>query len=178
MLATAIRTLYSYGAWASARLLEAAAVLSPAQFVAADGGGYGSIRDTLVHVAASEWLFLERWRGRSPAALWDPAAFSDAATLGSRWAAVEAETRTFVASLGDDDLGRVVAYVNLQGETWAYPLWQQLLHQANHATQHRSEVAAQLTRFGQSPGWLDLLVFLDEQSSQTAGQDGPSIDPT
>jgi uncharacterized damage-inducible protein DinB len=169
MFATAIRTLYAYGAWANARLLEAAAGLSPAQLVAAGDGGYGSIRDTLVHVAASEWLFLERWRGRSPAVLWDPAAFPDIATLGRRWSAVEAETRAFVAGLGEDDLGRVVAYVNLQGETWAYPLWQQLLHQANHATQHRSEVAAQLTRIGRSPGLLDLLVFLDEQGSPTAG---------
>ncbi len=168
MLATAIRTLYAYGAWANSRLLVAAEGLSLDQLVAADGGGYGSIRDTLVHVAASEWLFLERWRGRSPAALWDPATFPDIATLSGRWSEVEAETHAFVAGLGEDDLGRVVAYVNLQGETWAYPLWQQLLHQANHATQHRSEVAAQLTRFGRSPGWLDFLVFLDEQDSQTA----------
>ncbi|MGH2531130.1 MAG: DinB family protein [Thermomicrobiales bacterium] len=164
MLAAAIRTLYAYGAWANARLLDAAADLSSGQLVAADGGGYGSVRDTLVHVAVAEWLYLERWRGRSPTALWDPAAFPDVATLGARWTAVEAETRTFVADLTEADLGRVVAYVNFQGETWAYPLWQQLLHQANHATQHRGEVAAQLTRFGHSPGWLDFLLFLDEQS--------------
>jgi uncharacterized damage-inducible protein DinB len=35
-----------------------------------------------------------------------------------------------------------------------------MLHQANHATQHRSEVAAMLTQFGQSPGWLDLIFYL------------------
>jgi uncharacterized damage-inducible protein DinB len=39
------------------------------------------------------------------------------------------------------------------------------LHQVNHATQHRSEAALLLTRFGYSPGWLDLLVYVDEQSS-------------
>ena len=60
-------------------------------------------------------------------------------------------------------------YVNFQGETWTYPLWQQLLHQVNHATQHRSEVAAQLTRFRHSPGWLDFLVYLDEQANPVAG---------
>jgi uncharacterized damage-inducible protein DinB len=53
--------------------------------------------------------------------------------------------------------------VNFQGETWSYPLWQQLLHQVNHATQHRSEAALLLTRLGFSPGWLDLLVYLDAQ---------------
>ena len=145
MLADAIRSLYAYGAWANARVLDAAAQLSPAQLVAATGGGYGSIRDTLVHVAAAEWLYLERWRGRSPTTLWDPAAFPDITAIRAQWAAVEAETQAFVADLRETDLDRVVAYVNLQGETWAYPLWQQLLHQANHATQHRSEAALLLT---------------------------------
>ncbi len=169
MLAAAIRSFYAYGSWANARVLDAAAGLNQAQLVAAEGGGYGSVRDTLVHIAAAEWLYLERWRGRSPTTLWDPAAFSDITALRARWEAVESETQAFVASLTEADLGRVVAYVNLQGETWAYPLWQQLLHQANHATQHRSELAAQLTRLGRSPGWLDFLYYLDEQSDPVAG---------
>ena len=169
MLAAAIRTLYAYNAWANARVLDAAARLSPAQLLAADGGGYGSVRDTLVHIAAAEWLYLERWRGRSPTALWDPAAYPDVTAIRASWVAVEGEARAFVAGLREDDVGRVVAYVNLQGETWAYPLWHELLHQANRATQHRSEVAAALTRFGRSPGWLDFLVFVDEQGGSAAG---------
>jgi uncharacterized damage-inducible protein DinB len=169
MLADAIRTLYAYGTWANARILEAAAQLSQAQLVAANDGGYGSIRDTLVHIAAAEWLYLERWRGRSPSALWDPTAFPNVAAIRDRWTAVESETAAFVAGLRAEDLETVVAYVNLHGETWAYPLWQQLLHQANHATQHRSEVAAALTRFGHSPGGLDFLLYLDEQAEPTAG---------
>ena len=68
----------------------------------------------------------------------------------------------------EPDLARVVSYVNFQGETWAYPLWQQLLHQVNHATQHRSEAALLLTRLGYSPGWLDLLVYV--MSEQEVGK--------
>jgi uncharacterized damage-inducible protein DinB len=174
MLLEAIHSLYAYNTWANARLLDAAACFDPVQWVTPDEGGYGSVRDTLVHIAAAEWLYLERWRGRSPTVLWDAAAFPDAAALRTRWAMVEAEMQAFVADLTEGDLGRIVSYVNLQGETWAYPLWQQLLHQANHATQHRSEVAVQLTRFHQSPGWLDFLVFLDEQCS-SGGQGSPRL---
>jgi uncharacterized damage-inducible protein DinB len=169
VFATAIRTVYAYGSWANARVLDAAAGLSPAQLMAAEEGGYGSVHDTLVHTVGTQWVYLERWRGRSPAAPWDPAAFPDVAAIRARWKAVEAETRGFVSDLTDDDLGRVIAYVNFQGETWAYPLWQQMLHQANHATQHRAEVAAVLTRLGHSPGWLDLLIYLDEQAGPSAG---------
>ena len=160
----AIRTMFAYSAWANARVLDAAERLTPEQYLAA-GDGPDSIRDTLVHTAAAQWLWLERWQGRSPRALWGPAGFPDVATLRARWADVEAATADYIAGLQEFDLERPVSYVNFQGETWTYLLWQQMLDEVNHDTQHRSEAALLLTRFGHSPGWLDLLVFLDERAA-------------
>ena len=161
----AIKTIYAYSAWANSRVLDTSKRLPPAQFV--PDNGCGSVRDTLVHIAAAQWLWLQRWQGFSRPALWDPSEIEDVAALQIRWAEVEAETDRFIASLVDGDLLRTVSYVNFQGETWAYPLWQQLLHQANHATQHRSEAALQLTRLDLSPGWLDFLVYLDELDTRS-----------
>jgi uncharacterized damage-inducible protein DinB len=160
-----IRDLYAYSAWANARILATAAKLAPEQFTA-EVDSSDSIRDTLVHTASAQWLWLERWRGGSPRELWDPAGFPDVATLRTRWNEVEAATSGYLARLREPDLGRVVSYVNFQEERWAYPLWQQLLHQVNHATQHRSEAALLLTRLGFSPGWLDLLVYVDDGRRQ------------
>jgi uncharacterized damage-inducible protein DinB len=157
-----IRDLYAYSAWANARILDRAEQLTSEQFMT-PGDGFGSIRDTLVHTASAQWLWLERWRGASPRELWDPADFPDVSALRIRWDEVETATSTYIATLREPDLARVVSYINFQGETWAYPLWQQLLHQVNHSTQHRSEAALLLTRLGYSPGWLDLLVYVDEQ---------------
>ena len=157
----AIRDLYVYSTWANARILDTTEQLTPQQFTAdADGGG--SIRDTLVHTASAHWLWLERWRESSSPEFWDPADFPDVAMLRSRWEEAEQATSAYMATFREPDLARVVSYVNFQGETWAYPLWQQLLHQVNHATQHRSEAALLLTRLGYSPGWLDYLVYVDE----------------
>jgi uncharacterized damage-inducible protein DinB len=158
----AIRDLYAYSAWANARILETAEQLTPEQCTA-DVEGCDSIRDTLVHTASVQWLWLERWRESSARELWDPADFPDVATLQSRWDEVEDATKAYIATLRVPDLDGVVSYVNFQGETWAYPLWQQLLHQVNHATQHRSEAALLLTRLGYSPGWLDLLFYVDQR---------------
>ena len=163
----AIRTMFAYSAWANARVLAVAERLTPEQFLAASDGS-DSIRDTLVHIAAAQWVWLERWQGRNPRALWDPAEFPDATTLRARWAAVAAATADYIAGLQESDLERPVSYVNFQGETWTYSLWQQMLDEVNHDTQHRSEAALMLTRLGHSPGWLDLLVYLDEQAAADA----------
>ena len=83
------------------------------------------------------------------------------AAIRGRWGEIERDTQAFIAGLDDGRLAAVVGYTNMQGERWAYPLWQQMIHQVNHATQHRSEAAVLLTQHGHSPGWLDLLYFVD-----------------
>jgi uncharacterized damage-inducible protein DinB len=163
----AIRDLYAYSAWANARILETAEQLTPEQYTNASDGS-DSIRETLVHTASVQWLWLERWREASPRGMWNPADFPDLPALRVRWEEVEEATSVYIAGLHEPELTRVISYVNFQGETWAYPLWQQLLHQVNHATQHRSEAALLLTRLGYSPGWLDFLFYVDQE--QTVSQ--------
>jgi uncharacterized damage-inducible protein DinB len=161
MLSDVVATLYRYNAWANAQILQAAARLTPAQFLAGGGASFDSIRDTLVHTLGAQWLYLERWQGRSPRTMPAPVGFPDVAAVADRWAEIEGATAAFVAGLTDARLATVVAYENFEGERWAYPLWQQMMHQVNHATQHRSEAAAMLTHAGHSPGWLDFLHWID-----------------
>jgi uncharacterized damage-inducible protein DinB len=162
-----IRELYEYNGWANTRILETAAALSPAQLIAPGGASFDSVRDTLVHTMGAQWLYLERWQGRAPRALPEAAGFLDLAAIRTRWDALERDTQAFVESLDDARLGADFSYVNTQGETWTYPLWEQMIHQVNHATQHRSETAVLLTKMGHSPGWLDLLYFVDLRNAST-----------
>jgi uncharacterized damage-inducible protein DinB len=156
-----IRTMYRYNAWANAQVLSMAARVTPSQLVAGGGASYDSLRDTLVHTMVAQWLYLERWHGRSPRSMPQGQDFADVAAIRERWDEIERETAAFVAGVTDARLAETIAYLNFKGERWAYPLWQQMLHQVNHATQHRSEAAVMLTQFGHSPGLLDLLYFID-----------------
>ena len=167
MITEIVRNLYDYNAWANARILDTAARLTPDELLAPGGASFESVRDTLVHTMGAQWLYLERWRGRSPSALPEPAAFPDLAAIRARWDEVERDTQVFVTALDDAWLMAPLSYVNMQGETWTYPLWQQMIHQVNHATQHRSEAAVLLTQKGHSPGWLDLLYFVDLRNAST-----------
>ena len=161
MMVDAIRTLYRYNTWANDVILDAAGRLTAAELVASHGASFDSVRDSLVHTMAAHWIWLERWHGRSPRARIDPATCPDLPAIRSRWAGIERDTQALLDGLTEARLAAVIEYVNPQGERWAYPLWQQLVHQVNHATQHRSEVAMILTGLGHSPGPLDLLHFVD-----------------
>ena len=162
MNADAVRTLYRFSAWATARILDHAARLRADELAKPSGASFGTVRETLVHIMAAQLIWLSRWQGTSPTSLLDAREFPDVASIRARWRGIEADTQRFVAGVTDADLAKVVEYRNTRGERWAYPLWQQLVHQVNHATQHRGEVAAALTELGHSPGDLDFLIFIDE----------------
>ena len=159
-----IRTLYNYSAWANTRILDTAAQLSAEQFAASVGASYPSVQDTLVHTLSAQIAWLYRFQGKNAPPVLVSADFPDLATLRGRWDAVEAETQAFVAGLDDAALNAEIRVVDRAGNTNHYILWQIMMHQANHATQHRSEVAAMLTQFGYSPGDLDLLDYVEMNS--------------
>jgi uncharacterized damage-inducible protein DinB len=159
MLADAIRTLYAYDRWATARLLDAAAQLGAGDLVAPAPGEQRSVRDSLVHKIAAERRWLSWWDGSlAPAEAQrltlDPDDFPDVASVRAAWQELADRMPTFTAGLTDGELAR-----ELSTGSWAAPLWQLMLHVATHGTQHRAEIAALLTALGHAPGELDMTVY-------------------
>jgi uncharacterized damage-inducible protein DinB len=64
--------------------------------------------------------------------------------------------------LQPDQLDKVISHTTTEGNPNAFPPWPLILHQANRQTQHRSEATVMLTNLGNSPGDLDLVVYLSE----------------
>ncbi len=160
----AIRELYDYNYWARDRQLEACRALTQEQFLRPMGSSFSSLRDTLVHLVGAEWLWLERWQGRSPRALTAAEEFPALAAVEERWRAVEQEVREFLGGLNEEALDRSVTYTNLKGETWTYPLWQALYHLVNHQSYHRGQVTTLLRQLGARAVMVDFLVFQDVRS--------------
>jgi uncharacterized damage-inducible protein DinB len=163
---TMIQTLYRYGTWATGRIFEEAAHLTAAELTQVAPGGDASVRETLVHLVWGEDLWLARMRDAPSPAHPDPGGFPDLAAVRSWWEEVDSAMVRFVNQLTFYDLDCYVSYVNSLDETWEYQIWQMLLHQANHATQHRSELAMMLSAYGHSPGWLDLMIFIDLENEE------------
>ena len=175
MIAEAVRRLYAYNGWATGRVLDAVASLTPEQLNAPGTAGHGSVRDTLLHLLDTHRGWLSWWDGslsaeQAYALKSDPADLPDLPALRRYLGEIERQTEAFTATLGDADLERVYGWDLPDGRRWEMSLWGMMLHVANHGTQHRAEAAAMLTAFGHSPGDLDLLFFLSRSLDAQAPQ--------
>lgn len=149
--------LFDYHYWARDRQLQACAALTDEQFLRPLGGSFPSLRDTLAHLVAVEWLWLERWRGRSPRSLIPAEDFPSLDALTGRWHAVELEMKAYLAGLHEDDLNCPTTCVSTRGQEWTYPLWRMIVHLLNHQTYHRGQVTTLLRQLGAQPAKVDFL---------------------
>jgi uncharacterized damage-inducible protein DinB len=165
-----IALLYEYDRWANNRVFDAASALSPEQFTRDLGGAFSSVRDTLVHVLAGEWIWLTLWRQSSPTpefiadlrkrreAIFAPVEFPDLGAVKSKWAEIEQNQTDFVTALTDADLGRMV--MSRGGELSLAHLMQ---HLANHSTYHRGQISLMMRQLQAQPVATDFHVFLTEK---------------
>ena len=162
------KLLYDFDAWANHRILDACSSLSDEQFTRNLGNSFPSVRDTLCHICGAEWIWLERWHGRSPSTLPNAADYPNAEAVRRRWAEVERDLLDYVASLSSDDLQRVVTFKSLAGVPYSQPLWQCLQHVANHSTYHRGQITTMLRQLGAKPVSTDMIAFYRERNPQPA----------
>jgi uncharacterized damage-inducible protein DinB len=162
------RLLYDYNTWANLRSLESCSALTPEQFSRDLSSSFRSVRDTLVHIVNAEWIWLERWHGRSPSAPPEAAQFPDLASVRARFAQLDRALVDYVASLTADDLQRVLHYKTMSGVPQAQPGWQMLQHLANHSTYHRGQIATMLRQLGSKPVSTDLINFYRERAAQAS----------
>jgi len=122
-----IQLLYEYDRWANKRVLNAVSALSAEQFTHdLGGGGFRSVRDTLVHIIGGEWIWLEYWKEpphssalladlrKRRDALFNPGAFPNVAAVQSRWVEVEKEQAEFVNRVTNESLEKVLAFRTTQ----------------------------------------------------------------
>ena len=167
-----IKLLYDYNDWADARILAACARVSPKQYAAPTpfGTGRGGLRATMVHMLDSMWQSRITLQGYYEEPLADEAAydatelhedaFPTLAALQERWMTEQREMRAYIDTLTEETLNGMIRYV-IPGAVREHVVWRFLLDVIIHATQHRSEAAALLTGYGQSPGDFDFTMFME-----------------
>lgn len=160
-----IKNLFDYMEWAN-DLAMAAANQLPDESLRRDVGiSHQSILGTLVHMAGAEWIWLERWNGRSPTkaeawSRWSTESCADLATLKDRWTNLINDRARLVSELDNTRLVAELPFKLLSGDPSSMPLVNQMQHVVNHATMHRGQIVGMIRQLGIDPPATDLLFYL------------------
>lgn len=149
-----ITKLFKHNAWANLKLLDFCEGLSDTQLDTTAIGSFGSIRDTLVHIASSEADYVNLVNDKLPAVPPPSDQFAGFEVLKDavRWAGDE--LLQLAISAREDTIVRVV---RPQEPIFEYPLASFMVQVLNHSTEHRTQISAIITQLGIEPpsmtGW-------------------------
>lgn len=146
--------LFGHNVWANLKLLDFCEGLSDEQLDATAIGCFGSIRDTLVHIASSEVDYVNLVNDKLPAVPPPSDQFLgfDVLKDAVRWASDEL-LQLAISARADT----IVRVVRPQEPIFEYPLSSFMVQVINHSTEHRTQISAITTQLGIEPpamtGW-------------------------
>ncbi|MEO6457885.1 MAG: DinB family protein [Chloroflexia bacterium] len=159
-----IKTMFDYSIWARDKLLGAIGSLEESNLKQSEVKGvYGSIHDTLAHLAASEWLWLQRCKGESPMETPKGEDLASLQALIEWWDDVHIYAITHLNVINEADLERDITYSAADGKVRTRKVWHILLQVTNHQTEHRAQIASMLGQLGVEVPQTDLVVYLSEK---------------
>ncbi|CAN5606516.1 DinB family protein [soil metagenome] len=154
-----LTTLFSHNQWANLRLLERCAELNNDQLDFTIPGVFGSIRDTLQHMVASEQSYFYRIRTGQPLAR---PVDEPALTLAEMLASVRMTGAGLIEWAPKVQTDDTVQVDWEDGTIRTVPKAIYLTQVINHATEHRAQIMAVLTQLGVEPPDLGSWPYFDE----------------
>ena len=160
-----LRNFFAFGRWANRTILGSVAELTPDEYARPVGGSFGSVEATVFHLYGADWVWLERFHGRSPRAMPEGDDLSTLEALTTKWREVEAGQDAYISVLTQERLAEKLSYVAFSGDAFTRFLGDALLHLANHGTYHRGQVATLLRQLGRKPPSTDYLRYVDARKA-------------
>jgi len=150
---------FAHHVWATVRLIDACAPLSPQQLSSSVPGIYGPILATMRHLVGADRSYLWVLTGGSVEEVDE-----DALDLAAMRAVMEADGPAWEALLAEDlDPERIVVRHREDGSDSYAPLGIRIAQVIHHGTDHRSQVCTALTNLGFEPPLIDAWDFASDQ---------------
>ena len=152
-----LTTMFSHNLWANLRLLERCAALTSEQLDATISGTFGSIRDTLIHIAKAERSYYSRISTGQP---YHSPEDAPAMTIAEILESVRTTGTSFIewaSKVQPDD----AVQIDWDGTPRQVPKTIILTQVINHATEHRAQIMVTLTQLGVEPPELDAWMYFD-----------------
>jgi uncharacterized damage-inducible protein DinB len=158
---------FAHHIWATERLIDECARLTPEQLTTPTPGTYGPIIATLGHLVASDGWYLSFFRSEPPVTIDEETSLAEMRSAitsnGAAW-------KGLLAGEIDPDTD-----VEERGDGWEFhsPMGFRLAQVIHHGTDHRSQVCTALTSLGLTPPEIDLWSYGEATGRTRAVTDAP-----
>lgn len=159
MLKHHLQQQLTYNDWAWQHVFTSVRQLSAEDYHLERGFFWGSIHGMLVHCLSAESIWLERSKGHSPRALFDPNSYADFDAVLAHWAMVTDAWYALLDTLNDDSLYRAVQYRSTDGVERENSQVDIIQHVLMHAMEHRSQLTPILFNLAVATPQLDYIYF-------------------
>ena len=159
-----VRTLMDYTDWSNRRLLECASAMSDELLDRDMQIGPGTMRRTMRHIYAGEYVWLRRWRSEVETKWIDEGVKLSVAQLGAEFEANIREREAFLARLFESDLARVQPYRDSKGNLFKASLGDMLMQGVMHSKHHQAQACNILKRLGVTWPELDYMMRIRRAS--------------
>lgn len=155
---TVLTVFFAHNTWANLKLLDFCENLSDEQLDATTIGGFGSIRDTLVHIVGAEVGYVERVNGRLPAEPFPGKEFPGFKALKDavRWTGDEL-LQLALSARADTKVRQRPPRRLVE-----YKLASLIPQALTHSTEHRTHISVIITQLGMEPPDTSVWHYLDE----------------
>jgi uncharacterized damage-inducible protein DinB len=151
-MASPLTELFKHNLWANLRLLDACESLTDEQLDYEATGTYGSIRNTLKHLAGAEERYAARLNNQLRPASREKEAFSGFDGLR---AALTRSGEALIAFVERGEFEGSILTVDPDGSSWKVQPVLYVLQAINHATEHRAHINSVRAHLGLETPELD-----------------------
>jgi uncharacterized damage-inducible protein DinB len=159
LIADDYENLCAYNRWANERTVAACRSLTTEEYERTIGGGWPSVRGTLVHIASATKAWHDRFLGDFPSRLLTGADVPELDEAVRLLEEADALLTRFVLETPAERRAETLAFKNLKGELKKVPYWAVFRHAVNHASYHRGQISTMIRSMGKDPKPTDLVVW-------------------
>lgn len=148
-----------YSLWASMKVFEAAAKLSPEELALDRQNSFGGILSTLTHIFQADRTWMERFGGQPHARLVREGEVITMETLKEHWPQELQRLIEWVRAQDDARFEEKLYWRNIRGEDKEEKIYKILLHVVNHGSYHRGQVITMIKQAGGEVPSTDLVYY-------------------
>jgi uncharacterized damage-inducible protein DinB len=148
MLKTYFLELAAYNIWANNKVINWLNQITDEQFNQHITSSFSSIKETCIHIAGAEKVWLERWQMINNAKFLADDFNGSKNELIAIWQKASADINEFIASKSETEFENKFSFKRLNGDLFKMEFSKTFAHVFNHSTFHRGQLVTMLRQAG------------------------------